>query len=216
MAFDWLNEKKPLIIYIADPMCSWCYGFAPEIAKVKAAYPEHEFRTIMGGLRPGGTDTMASMSEFLEHHWKEMSERTGQPVNYGIIGDENFILDTEPGCRAVVAARKMGVVDDLAFFHEVQKAFYVDNHSMTSTNTFEQIATKAGLDAVTFKEVFESEETKYDTRAEFQLSSEMGIRGYPSVVLRHNGQLFLATNGYRTFEDLNQVMQNIIEGKTVS
>lgn len=216
MAFDWLNDKTPLIIYIADPMCSWCYGFAPEIAKVKAGYPSFEFRTIMGGLRPGGTDTMASMAEFLEHHWKEMSARTGQPVNYGIIGDETFVLDTEPGCRAVVAARKMDVKDDLAFFHEVQKAFYVDNSPMTDSETFANIAEKVGLDKAAFKAMFEDEETKYDTRAEFQLSSEMGIRGFPSVVVRHNGQLFLASNGYRTFEDLNQIIQNITTNKKPS
>lgn len=216
MAFDWLNEKTPLIIYIADPMCSWCYGFAPEIAKVKTSYPNYELRTIMGGLRPGGTDTMASMAEFLEHHWKEMSSRTGQLVNYGIIGDENFVLDTEPGCRAVVAARKMGVVDELNFFHKVQKAFYVDNKSMTDNATFANLAEKAGLNKTEFIEVFESEEAKYDTRADFQLSSEMGIRGFPSVVVRHNGQLFLASNGYRTFEDLNQVIQNIITEKAPS
>ena len=24
------------LIYIADPMCSWCYGFGPELAKLLA------------------------------------------------------------------------------------------------------------------------------------------------------------------------------------
>ncbi|MDP4686378.1 MAG: DsbA family protein [Salibacteraceae bacterium] len=210
MAFDWLYAKNPLIIYIADPMCSWCYGFAPAIAQIKAAYPTFEFRTVMGGLRPGGTDNLADMGEFLAEHWNEVHERTNQPFNHGIIGDRNFILDTEPGCRAVVAARHLGLKVDLAFFHSVQKAFFVDNSSMINTETFANLAEQAGLNKEDFIQAFESEEIKYDTRAEFQLSSEMGISGFPSVVIRHKEELFLASNGYRSFEDLNAVFQNII------
>ena len=211
MAYEWLEEKNPLIIYIADPMCSWCYGFAPAIAQAKVDFPNHEFRLVMGGLRPGGTDTMASMAEFLDEHWKEMEKRTGQPVNYGIIGDENFILDTEPGTRAVVTARSMNIDNELSFFHEVQKAFYVENKSMTATETFAELAEKAGLDRAEFIEKFESEDMKYATRSDFQLSSEMGVQGFPSVVIRHNGELFLAANGYRTPEDLKAVLTKISE-----
>lgn len=211
MAFDWLYEKNPLIIYIADPMCSWCYGFAPVIAQIKDAYPTFEFRTVMGGLRPGGTDNLADMGEFLAEHWNEVHERTNQPFNHGILGDRNFLLDTEPGCRAVVAARHLGIKDDLEFFHNVQKAFFVDNSSMISTKTFAKLAEKVGLSKEDFIQTFESEEIKYDTRAEFQLSSEMGISGFPSVIIRHKEELFLVSNGYRSFEDFNAVFQNIIK-----
>lgn len=192
-------------------MCSWCYGFAPVIAKIKAAYPTFEFRTVMGGLRPGGTDNLADMGEFLARHWNEVNERTNQPFNHGIIGDRNFIIDTEPACRAVVTARHLGVKDDLEFFHSVQKAFFIDNSSMVDPETFANLAIKAGLNKPAFLKAYENEEIKYDTRAEFQLSSEMGVKGFPSVVIRHNGELFLASNGYRSFEDLNGVFQSIIK-----
>ena len=29
--------QPPRLIYFADPMCSWCYGFAPEMAEVLEA-----------------------------------------------------------------------------------------------------------------------------------------------------------------------------------
>jgi putative protein-disulfide isomerase len=70
MSYSWLQAQNPTIIYIGDPMCSWCYGFAPEITKVKEALPDYEFKVVLGGLRPQGTETMADLGDFLEHHWK--------------------------------------------------------------------------------------------------------------------------------------------------
>jgi protein-disulfide isomerase-like protein with CxxC motif len=37
----------------------------------------------------------------------------------------------------------------------------------------------------------------------------MGIKGFPSVVVRHNGQLYLAANGFRESADLLQIIANI-------
>ncbi|MEX2597285.1 MAG: DsbA family protein [Salibacteraceae bacterium] len=209
MNYNWINAQNPVIIYIGDPMCSWCYGFAPEITKVKQALPNHEFKVVLGGLRPGGTETMVELGDFLEHHWKEVQERSGQPINYGILSDESFVLDTEPSCRAVVVAREMKPSIELDFFKSVQHAFYAENKDMRSVETFVEIAGDYQLDSALYRSKFISEEARYTTRNDFQLAAEMGIKGFPSVVVRHNGQLFLAANGYRTAEDLLKVIEKI-------
>ena len=209
MSYSWLQAQNPTLIYIGDPMCSWCYGFAPEITKVKKALPDYEFKVILGGLRPQGTETMADLGDFLEHHWKEIEKRTALPINYGIIGDESFVLDTEPGSRAVVVAREMNPENELDFFKAVQRAFYVDNKDMRSEATFIEIAKEFGLNAKDFAEKFNSEEARYNTRSDFQLAAEMGVKGFPSVVVRHNGQLYLAANGYRESANLLQIITNI-------
>ena len=46
-------------IYFADPMCSWCYGFAPTVRALRRRYGEVlPIRVVMGGLRPGTTEPM--------------------------------------------------------------------------------------------------------------------------------------------------------------
>lgn len=210
MTHSWLDAQETTIVYIGDPMCSWCYGFAPEISAVKAKYPDLNFEVILGGLRPQGTETMADLGEFLDHHWKEVNERTGQPFNHGIIGDANFVLDTEPGCRAVVAARGMKPGLELEFFKAVQHAFFVDNLDMRATETFVGIAENLGLDRDEFVQIFESDNCQDDTNSDFQLSTEMGIRGFPSVVVRHNDQFFLIANGFREAKDLIEAIEKIL------
>ena len=46
-------------LYIADPMCSWCYGFAPVIEALAARFAGRlPVRVMMGGLRAGNTRAM--------------------------------------------------------------------------------------------------------------------------------------------------------------
>ena len=44
---------SPRLIYFADTMCSWCYGFAPEMNRVMIAVSDRvELILQSGGLRP--------------------------------------------------------------------------------------------------------------------------------------------------------------------
>jgi putative protein-disulfide isomerase len=44
----------PHLLYIADPLCSWCYGFAPVINELRERFEGRlPVRLLMGGLRAG-------------------------------------------------------------------------------------------------------------------------------------------------------------------
>jgi putative protein-disulfide isomerase len=190
-------------------MCSWCYGFAPEITELKEALPEYEFKLVLGGLRPAGTETNDDLGEFLAHHWKDVEKRTGQPFNYEVLKDSNLVYDTEPACRAVVVARSMNPEIELEFFKAVQSAFYVEAKDIRDIETYVELADKFNLDIEKFRSQFVSEEMKYATKADFQLSSEMGVRGFPSVVMSHEGQLYMIANGFTTSKELIKTIEKI-------
>ena len=132
-----MAQEKPVLIYIGDPMCSWCYGFSPEITKAKEELESTvDFLLIMGGLRPNGTETMADLGDFLKEHWDHVNQRSEMPFNYDILKDESFVYDTEPPCRAVVTMRKLNPKKEFDFFKEVQRAFYYENKNTKDGNTY--------------------------------------------------------------------------------
>ena len=59
------------LIYFADPMCSWCYGFSPVVRAMRQRFGEVlPMRLIMGGLRPGTADPMPEAARRnLVRHW---------------------------------------------------------------------------------------------------------------------------------------------------
>ncbi len=205
-------EEQNTLIYIGDPMCSWCYGFGPEITEIKDKLPEGVgFQMIMGGLRPYGTQKMSELSEFLKEHWVEINERTGQPFSYDILKQSDFIYDTEPACRAVVTARKMDEGKALAFFKAVQQSFYKDNNNTALTTTYSDIAGSLGMDKATFEKLFLSEEMKKATATDFEVAGQMGVNSFPSLVLKKGEEYFLVGRGYAEAEGILETIGRVMK-----
>ncbi|MEM7572549.1 MAG: DsbA family protein [Bacteroidota bacterium] len=193
------------IVYVGDPMCSWCWGISPTINQLAAAAAANgiTFTTLVGGLRPGGGDEWnQEFADFLRHHWEEVSARSGQPFNYGLLDAPAFNYDTEPACRAVVAARQMNPAAERRFFELVQHHFYVQNNDPAQLSFYQPICAELGLDFEAFVRLFSSAEIIEATRAEFQLHRNWGVRGYPTVLFRQDNQLTVIARGFSSFDQL--------------
>ncbi len=206
-----MAQTENKLIYVGDPMCSWCYGFSPEFS---AAYTQLKdqvsLQMIMGGLRPYNTETMADLGEFLREHWQDVSERSGQPFNYEILSDVNFVYDTEPPSRAVLVVRRLQPESELAFFKAIQSAFYRDNHSTHELATYQKLAQGFGIDPDDFARLYQSDELKDATREDFQAAARLGVRSFPTVVLQKGEEYFLIAQGYLPAEQVVQKVEQVL------
>jgi putative protein-disulfide isomerase len=202
------------LIYIADPMCSWCYGFVPEMQRLMEHYKNRlRFSLIMGGLRPGGGDPWnEEMKGFLRHHWEEITEKTKQPFNFNLLERSDFHYDTEPPCRAVVVVRDLMPEKTFSFYKAIQHAFYYLNQNPNELEFYLPICDSLGIAKDAFEEKFYSEEYKNKTLKDFAHSRQLGIRGFPSIVLANETSIRLVTHGYSDFE----TMKNTLEGLLVN
>lgn len=203
------------IIYVGDPMCSWCYGISKELLALRDYHQANggKFSIVSGGLRPGGGDEWNDeFKGFLKGHWDEIEERTGQPFGKKLFDLENFNYDTEPSCRAVVAARPLVGEKELEFFEAVQKHFYLDNEDPSKVAFYKEICDTFSIDFEVFKTRFEDPAIKKETHAEFVLNRSWGVTGYPSVLLRSGEAMTKISSGYMTFDQLkNNLEQGAIE-----
>lgn len=208
---DVMAQSNAKIIYVGDPMCSWCYGFAPEIASITDHFNTVEFELILGGLRPYGEETMADLSDFLREHWEEIAEKTGQEFKYDLLKHDDFVYDTEPASRAVVAAQQQNSDITLAFYKAVQKAFYKENKSTHDINTYLAIAEKLDLDKEQFETDFYTDEVIQATRQNFITAQEMGVRGFPTLLLQVDEKTHLISNGYQEAEMIIKKIDKLLE-----
>ena len=90
-------------------MCSWCWGFAPTIKELSETYKNSAPLAITtGGLHAYDTHTMDNQyKDIIRHHWEDVEKTTGANFDYSFFDRIDFVLDTEPACRAVVVVRKM-------------------------------------------------------------------------------------------------------------
>lgn len=200
------------LIYIADPMCSWCYGFSPVITELKNQYKgSFEFALIMGGLRPGGGDPWnEKFKGFLRHHWEQVGKASGQTFNFDLLDWEEFNYNTEPACRAVVVVRHLAPAKEFDFFKAIQKGFYYENRDPNQLSFYRPICKTLEIDFEAFQNAFSQEEYKQKTRDDFAQSIEWGIRGFPSVVLKKGEELKMVANGFTTVERMQGRIDPVI------
>ena len=214
--FD-MDLQKTEILYVGDPLCSWCYGIAPELQKLKDEYaPDIPFHTIVGGLRPYETQVMDKrMKAFLRDHWVHVQERSGNPFSYALLEKDapEFVYNTERPCRAVVTVRKIAPDKTFEFFKSVQHAFYAENKDTNLQETYQPLLEGLGISYDQFAEQFESEAVRKETTDDFLWAKNVGVTGFPTVILKHEGQLFALALGYSTFERMKKHMDNILAGR---
>lgn len=202
------------MIYFADSMCSWCYGFAPVITALAERFEDRlGLRVVMGGLRAGNTVAMTDKDrEYIRSAWTRVGQATGQPFDFAFFERESFTYDTEPACRAVVTARRLMPRMALPFKARVSRAFYAENRDMTSAEEIANIAEEAGFKREEFSAAFANPETHNETFRDFLTAQELGIRGFPTLIAGSEAKGYaLLTNGYRPYDDLAEPLERWLD-----
>lgn len=208
--------EKPILWYIADPMCSWCWGFAPVISQIRQEYASiFTIKLMPGGLRPG-TNTPLSPEKRAQilHHWHTVHTTTGQPFTFENALPEDFIYDTEPACRAVVSFSLIKPEKIFTFFAAIQHAFYVAQADVTQLNTLAKLAANLGIPESQFTSVFQSNNVKQHTLRGFQRAAQWGISGFPSLVIESKTRYYSLTTGYHPVEILRQLLNSWLQQNT--
>lgn len=202
-------------LYIADPMCSWCYGFSQELQKFLAEIPDAELDIVLGGLRAYNTQIMdPDQRDMILSHWEKVQQVSGLPFDMTGLSKPGFIYDTEPACRAVVTAKilteDMPTKINFAVFQAIQDAFYVEAKDVTNEKVLAEVAVQAlnayensdVFDVASFLETLQSPESKDETRQHFQQIQRWGVRGFPVLLLVKEDGLHMLSSGYTSAQDL--------------
>ncbi len=209
---SWKSGEE--IIYVGDPMCSWCWGISPHLNALQRYGREQAipFTILMGGLRPGGgQEWNQEFKDFLKHHWDEVSKRSGQPFGFDLFEQEEFNYDTEPACRAVVTARSIAPGKALNFYELVQHHFYVQSNDPKEVDFYRPICDELSIDFEAFAGKFTSPEMKEATQQDFGKSRQWGVSGFPTVIYRKDDQLYAIARGYAEFAEMKDRLRAIGE-----
>ncbi|EKM99901.1 MULTISPECIES: DsbA family protein [unclassified Acidocella] len=196
----------PHLVYFADPMCSWCWGFSPVIEAITRRFGDAlPVRLVLGGLRPGNINAMtASDRAEIRAHWEHVGEASGQPFDFSFFEREGFVYDTEPASRAVVVFRQQGMTSGLAALARIQRAFYAENRDVTAAEVLTDLAMELGMDELGFKTLFNDAAVAAETMQDFALAQQAGIRGFPTLISGTGDQsgYALVTNGFQRADRL--------------
>lgn len=206
------DNDNSVLWYFADPMCSWCWGFAPVIAEIKKNYANRiKIALVMGGLQADERNVLSESSrEEIFHHWHQVEKTTGQHFLFDGALPENFIYNTEPACRAVITVGLIDPTKTFEYLTSIQAAFYTKNQDVTQTNCLQQLAEECGLNGEEFKDIFLDEKTDESTKKNFQFTQKAGVQGFPTLILNKGEQLHVITRGYQAYDNVSAALDKLL------
>lgn len=191
------------LLYFANPMCSWCWGFAPVIEGVARDYP---VTLALGSLGHGRGPMRPQDKAYVREHWEHVTQLTGQPFDFAFFDREGFVYDTEPAARAVAVVRSQRPELTLPYFHALQRAFYAENRDVSDPGELRQLAQGVGAHGDAFAEALAESDAREAVAAEFKQTARLGVTGYPTLLALSQGQAHVVTIGYRPVEDVQAAL----------
>ena len=200
------------LVYVGDPMCSWCWGFAPEIESLARDLP---VEVVVGGLRPGpnARELDDGMALQLREHWEEIAEWTGQPFDVRFLDRrDGWKYDTEPAAIAVTEVRSRDQSSTLDYFSSVQNAFYAEGRDVTDFEVLSDLAEWVGLDRSSFMEEVRTSRAQKIAWEDFSRARNWGISGFPTLVGElDDGRLALLARGWTEADTIRMRIEQLEE-----
>ena len=179
-------ESSVRLVYVHDPMCSWCWGFSKVYAQLTEALPESvPVVRLLGGLAPDSSEPMPlEMQQFIQQAWKKIEQSIpGTRFNFDFWSQCQPRRSTWPACRAVIAARQQGPEYDLAMTTAIQHGYYLNAKNPSDDSALVEFAVGLGLEKEGFASTLNSAATRQRFAQEMQLAGQLGVQSYPSLVL---------------------------------
>jgi putative protein-disulfide isomerase len=199
------------LLYVADPMCSWCWGFAPVIDKIDQSF-DMPLRVVVGGLRPGErAEPLDRVRPMLAHHWSQVAAATGQPFDHTALDRKDWMYDTLVPDTAVATMRSMAPNETLRFLATVQQAFYAEAVDVTDPYVYVDLVAGFPIDPEPFVAAIRSPEMLVATERDFQEAQWLGVTGFPTLLLRDGTTTVPMSLGYAPFERVAERLNMFIE-----
>ena len=206
-----VTETRELI-YVGDPMCSWCWGVAPELDELMERRPDLPLQIVVGGLRPGPNARVVdeSMVRHLSTHWAHVEEASGQPFDRSLLARPGWIYDTEPACRAVVVMRELDESQAWPLFKRLQHLFYAEGVVLSDTSIYPEVIDSFDVESDVFLERFGAPESVKATWRDFATAHNWGITGFPTVIARTGDRGHVVTQGYATADRMVDAVDRLL------
>jgi putative protein-disulfide isomerase len=174
------------LYYIYDPMCSWCYAFAPTWQQIEISLPGAvRAEYVLGGLAPDSDQPMPeAMRAYLRQTWRRIeSVVPGTTFNYAFWTDCTPRRSTYPACRAVLAARHFDPEYERPMIAAIQHAYYREARNPSDRITLIALAGSLGIDTDRFAAYVDSPPCHAALAADIERARALGVTGFPSLVL---------------------------------
>lgn len=216
---DQFGLQKPAFFYFFDALCGWCYGFSPVVLSLYEKYKEQiEFEVVSGGMITNErVGPVGEVAPYIKQAYRTVEERTGAQFGTafleGILEEGKAVFTSVPPAVAMAVLKHKAPQQQVPFAALLQRAVYSDGIRPAISTDYVPYAVEAGLDGEDFLEAMNQLQYRKAAQDEFRLAAQIGVRGFPTCIMKRGNEYFLLANGYLPFLQLEKGVQQVLSGK---
>lgn len=213
------------LLYIYDALCGWCYGSSPVIGKLHDAYKERLAFDVRSGIMvpPEHAQPIAAKAAYIAQAYKTVEEYTG--VTFGEAYLQHIFHPesspwVEESLTPATALCLLKAGDSRQAFHfasAIQNAHMAEGKDLSDAETYRPLAESIGLEWEDFRTKLASEEWRETAQYEAALVRQLGVTGFPAVVVQvSEDKFYLIARGYTPYEDLSARLAHVLREATAA
>ncbi|MDQ6988706.1 MAG: DsbA family protein [Mariprofundaceae bacterium] len=175
------------LYYIHDPMCSWCWAFAPVWQQVQQALDEDtQIIYLLGGLAPDNQQPMPqALQHTIQNHWRTIQQQVpGIMFNFDFWQLNTPMRSTYPACRAVIAAKLQDEKAEQNMILAIQQTYYLQAKNPSLDSTLIHCAQSIALDIQQFETDCHAENTQSQLLSNIKQAQSLQAFSFPSLVFK--------------------------------
>ena len=195
------------LLYVVDPMCSWCYGFKQALDEVlPELHPNVQPELVMGGLAPDSDEPMDGETRgYVQKAWHAVADQTGATFNHDFWTACEPRRSTYPACRAVIVAREVDLAWEM--LAAIQRAYYQEARNPSDEDTLVALAEELGVDGDAFRGRFRDPEIEDALQAHLRLRTQLRATSFPSIAMSQGRKPKLIAAGCLKPEELREALR---------
>lgn len=206
-----METKNLELVYIWDAYCGWCHGFSNSLKEFHENHPELPLTVLSGGLF--FNQPIGNFPHIPEAN-KRIHQLTGAvfgPAYQSLLEDGKFVMDSEIAAIGFAALRSLAPERAYYLASAMQQAFYHDGKSLSAIETFQEIAIAYGLDPKSVVVRMTDERFKEAALSDFTKVRQIGVHGYPTLLLKKGNELIAFGGAAMTAEKLEERFLRMIK-----
>lgn len=223
MEFIDLSAPKKTIdlYYVTDPICSHCWALEPVLRKFVHQYGHYfNMHTLMGGLLEkwgdGPVDPANGISgpSDVAGHWREVGEHSRMPID-GTVWYDNPITSSFIPSRVYKVIQKNHPELANTFLRRAREELFAFNKNIAQDDVLVGIINQVGLDGEAIVNQSKLPEADTALHEDFQLVRQLGVRGFPTIVMMNEEQKGVRIVGARALQDYENALQRLLPDEMI-
>lgn len=211
--------KRPVIVYVTDALCAWCYGANAEMMEVQKYFQNKtDFSVISSGFASNeNANTIDVLLPYLVADYTAVESKTGVGFGpdflNGLLKDDSTHLDSRDCAVALYVFSLYQPENALEFMQCMQHAIFYDGNYPQSDAVFDLCAGQFDMDVEIIRKKMRQDLNVKVTEAQFIIAEDLHVEMLPAVFLQMDGQVLPVSQGFTGREVLIQKIEGYLKNR---